>query len=96
LFSFGDISPETGQGYLISCIAGITGLMFLSLPIPLIVQKFAVNYSNAQAKHIRDKRFLTMASKKTGATKFDRLKKIKQEQEMLRKAALKKMQIFKN
>jgi hypothetical protein len=46
---YGDYVPVTGFGYLVGALCAISGLVFLSLPIPLIVNNFSVLYQHSVA-----------------------------------------------
>ena len=47
---YGDFSPVTPFGYMIAGLCAITGLIFLALPIPIIVNNFTSFYMHAKAR----------------------------------------------
>jgi hypothetical protein len=47
---YGDIVPKTPTGYLIGSLCAITGIIFTTLPIPVIVNNFTMFYQHAKAR----------------------------------------------
>ena len=47
---YGDIVPVTPFGYIIGGMCAISGLIFMSLPIPVIVNNFTTFYAQAKAR----------------------------------------------
>ena len=47
---YGDIVPITPFGYVIGGLCAMTGLVFLALPIPVIVNNFTNFYAHAKAR----------------------------------------------
>jgi hypothetical protein len=47
---YGDIVPVTPFGYVIGGMCAVTGLIFMSLPIPVIVNNFTTFYAQAKAR----------------------------------------------
>jgi hypothetical protein len=47
---YGDYVPVTPLGYIVGGMCAVTGLIFLGLPIPIIVQNFAMYYGHAKAR----------------------------------------------
>ena len=46
---YGDFVPTTTVGYLVGAACAVSGLIFTALPIPIIVNNFALFYSHAKA-----------------------------------------------
>ena len=47
---YGDIVPVTPIGYVIGGLCSLTGLVFLAMPLPVIVNNFATFYAHAKAR----------------------------------------------
>ena len=47
---YGDLYPRTALGYIIGTVCAVCGLLMLSLPVPVILSKFTLYYSHAQAR----------------------------------------------
>ena len=47
---YGDFYPRTVLGYLVGAVCAVTGVLVLALPVPVIVNNFALYYSHAQAR----------------------------------------------
>ncbi len=47
---YGDMYPRTGIGYMVGGMCALCGVLVLALPVPIIVNNFALYYSHAQAK----------------------------------------------
>ncbi|XP_060555933.1 potassium voltage-gated channel protein Shaw-like isoform X3 [Ruditapes philippinarum] len=47
---YGDLYPRTALGYIIGTVCAVSGLLMLSLPVPVIVSNFTLYYTHAQAR----------------------------------------------
>ena len=47
---YGDIVPVTPIGYLIGSICVVSGMLFMVMPVPLIVNNFTAYYSHVKAR----------------------------------------------
>lgn len=47
---YGDIVPSTPFGYIVGSLCALSGLIFLALPIPVIVNNFATFYVHVKAR----------------------------------------------
>lgn len=47
---YGDKVPKTTYGYLVGMFCAIFGVLFITLPVPIIVNNFSIYYSHAQAQ----------------------------------------------
>nr|XP_006823928.1 PREDICTED: potassium voltage-gated channel protein Shaw-like [Saccoglossus kowalevskii] len=47
---YGDMVPRTPSGMLVGAIAGVFGVLTIALPVPVIVNNFALYYTHAQAR----------------------------------------------
>jgi potassium voltage-gated channel Shaw-related subfamily C protein 1 len=47
---YGDYVPVTPIGYIVGGLCAISGLIFMSLPVPLIVNNFTTFYAHAKAR----------------------------------------------
>lgn len=47
---YGDLVPVTPLGYIIGGLCALTGLVFLAMPIPVVVNNFATFYAHAKAR----------------------------------------------
>jgi len=47
---YGDLVPITPLGYIIGGVCALTGLVFLAMPIPVVVNNFATFYAHAKAR----------------------------------------------
>ncbi len=47
---YGDIVPVTPFGYVVGGLCALSGLVFLALPIPVIVNNFTTYYAHAKAR----------------------------------------------
>jgi len=52
---YGDISPSSGLGKLVGTICAVSGVLVLSLPIPIIAQNFEKFHKNQQKKDQAEK-----------------------------------------
>lgn len=57
---YGDMYPKTGLGYMVGGICAVAGVLVLALPVPVIVNNFALYYSHAQARMKLPKRKKTV------------------------------------
>lgn len=47
---YGDKVPKTVYGYVVGMFCAIFGVLFITLPVPIIVNNFSIYYSHAQAQ----------------------------------------------
>ena len=61
LVGYGDISPETGLGKFIGLFTACSGVIVMSLPIPIIVANFAMFYEIERKKEKAKQRQIRLA-----------------------------------
>ena len=47
---YGDIYPRSTLGYIVGILCAVCGVLIVALPVPVIVNNFALYYSHAQAR----------------------------------------------
>lgn len=48
--SYGDATPKTYAGMFVGALCALTGVLTISLPVPVIVSNFSMFYSHTQAR----------------------------------------------
>jgi len=61
---YGDVTPKTWAGKIISMIAGICGVVVIALPIPIVVNNFGLFYEEQKRKEKALKRQKVMQEMK--------------------------------
>ena len=52
MFRYGDMYPSTGIGMVIALFTCISGVLVMSLPVPIIVNNFSAFYSDTKRREV--------------------------------------------